>query len=134
MNIDRTGSPHRLLDASRFPGLGLLLTRCRDHLPVLSSRALRWAGFGGSVLLLVAGLLGGALPSKGNHNLAFTSLLLVGTAVMGYTWWTGRDRDLSPRWVLGTIALWTTPFLFLPPVGSRDFYSYSCQGELYTNG
>ncbi|GIE86256.1 alpha-1,6-mannosyltransferase [Actinoplanes regularis] len=134
MNIDRTGSPHRLLDACRSPRLGLLLTRCRDHLPVLTSRALRWVGFGGSVLLLVAGLLGGALPAKGNHNIVVTSLWLVGTALMGYAWWTGRDRDHSPRWVLGTIALWTAPFLFLPPVGSRDFYSYSCQGELYANG
>ncbi|WP_436530443.1 polyprenol phosphomannose-dependent alpha 1,6 mannosyltransferase MptB [Actinoplanes sp. HUAS TT8] len=101
---------------------------------MLSSRALRWVGFGGSVLLLVAGLLGGALPAKGNHNIAVTSLWLVGTALMGYAWWTGRDREFSPRWALGTIALWTAPFLFLPPVGSRDFYSYSCQGELYTNG
>jgi hypothetical protein len=134
MNIDRTGSAHRLVDASRFPRLGLLLTRCRDHLPVLSSRALRWAGFGGALLLFVAGLLGGALPAKGNHNLVVTSLWLIGTALMGYAWWAGRDRDHSPRWVLVTIALWTAPFLFLPPVGSRDFYSYSCQGELYANG
>ncbi|WP_255657434.1 polyprenol phosphomannose-dependent alpha 1,6 mannosyltransferase MptB [Actinoplanes sp. L3-i22] len=101
---------------------------------MLSSRALRWVGFGGSILLLVAGLMGGALPTKGNHNLAVTSLWVVGTGLMGYAWWTGRDRDHRPRWVLGTIALWTIPFLFLPPVGSRDFYSYSCQGELFTHG
>ncbi|MFI1988841.1 polyprenol phosphomannose-dependent alpha 1,6 mannosyltransferase MptB [Actinoplanes sp. NPDC020271] len=122
------------MDASRSPRLGLLITRCRDHLPVLSSRALRWAGFGGAVLLFVAGLFGGALPAKGNHNLPVTSLWVLGTALMGYAWWTGRDREHSPRWVLVTIALWTAPFLFLPPVGSRDFYSYSCQGELYTHG
>ncbi|WIM93668.1 polyprenol phosphomannose-dependent alpha 1,6 mannosyltransferase MptB [Actinoplanes oblitus] len=101
---------------------------------MLTSRTLRWAGFAGALLLFAAGLLGGALPATGVHHLPVIVLWLTGTGLMGYAWWAGREREHSVRWVLGTIALWTAPFLFLPPVGSRDFYSYSCQGELYAQG
>ncbi|BCJ40198.1 alpha-(1-_6)-mannopyranosyltransferase A [Actinoplanes ianthinogenes] len=100
---------------------------------MLTSRALRWVGFSGSVLLFAAGLLGGALPARGSHDLPVVLLWLAGTGLMSYAWWTGRDREHSVRWVLGTIVLWSAPFLFLPPVGSRDFYSYNCQGELFTH-
>ncbi|AEV86011.1 hypothetical protein ACWT_4994 [Actinoplanes sp. SE50] len=134
MNNDRTGVRHRLLDACRSSRLGLLVARRRDHLPVLTTRALRWAGFGGALLLALAGLFGGALPDEGGHNLPVTTLWLAGTALLGYAWWSGRDRELSPRWVLGTAALWAVPFLLVPPVGSRDLYSYSCQGELFAHG
>ncbi|MFB9334820.1 polyprenol phosphomannose-dependent alpha 1,6 mannosyltransferase MptB [Actinoplanes octamycinicus] len=77
---------------------------------------------------------GGALPASGNHDALVILLWLAGTALMGYAWWAGRDREHSVRWTLGTIALWTAPFLVLPPLGSRDFYSYNCQGELYARG
>ncbi|GIF03330.1 polyprenol phosphomannose-dependent alpha 1,6 mannosyltransferase MptB [Actinoplanes siamensis] len=56
MNIDRTGSPDRLFDVCRFPALGLLLTRRRDHLPVSSSRASRWAGVLGPAAATLAGI------------------------------------------------------------------------------
>ncbi|WP_145831003.1 polyprenol phosphomannose-dependent alpha 1,6 mannosyltransferase MptB [Actinoplanes teichomyceticus] len=93
----------------------------------MSSRTLRWTGFGGSVLLAVAGLLGG-------HGPAVVSGWVVGTALQAYAWWTGRDRPLAPRWVVGTIVLWAAPFLLLPPFGSRDVHSYACQGELWLRG
>jgi alpha-1,6-mannosyltransferase len=32
------------------------------------------------------------------------------------------------------MALWMLPFLVVPPMGSRDVYSYACQGHLFVNG
>nr|WP_198170733.1 polyprenol phosphomannose-dependent alpha 1,6 mannosyltransferase MptB [Actinoplanes awajinensis] len=93
----------------------------------MSSRMLRWTGFGGAVLLAVAAGIGG-------HGPAVLCCWLVGTAIQGYAWWSGRDRTFTPRWVLGTVALWSAPFLLAPPYGSRDVYSYACQGELYRHG
>ncbi|GAA2689136.1 hypothetical protein Apa02nite_044760 [Actinoplanes palleronii] len=93
----------------------------------MSSRTLRWTGFGGAVLLAVAAGIGG-------HGPAVLCCWLVGTAIQGYAWWSGRDRTFTPRWVLGTVALWSAPFLLAPPYGSRDVYSYACQGELYRHG
>ncbi|WP_033337583.1 polyprenol phosphomannose-dependent alpha 1,6 mannosyltransferase MptB [Catenuloplanes japonicus] len=47
-----------------------------------------------------------------------------------------RSRSLvrlpSPvRSLLVTGVLWQLPFLFAPPIGSRDVYSYACQGWIY---
>ncbi|MCU7722207.1 polyprenol phosphomannose-dependent alpha 1,6 mannosyltransferase MptB [Actinoplanes sp. KI2] len=106
---------------------------------------LRYLGLAAAVLLAVVAWLGGALP---HGNLAATPLTiatgphgpgillgwLVGTAIFGYAWWAARDRVPSGRWALRTAALWAAPFLVIPPDGSRDVYSYACQGYLYAHG
>jgi alpha-1,6-mannosyltransferase len=106
---------------------------------------IRYLGLAAAILLAVVAWLGGALP---HGNLASTPVTiargpygpfillgwLVGTAVQAYVWWTARDRDLSARWVLVTAVLWMAPFLVVPPYGSRDVYSYACQGYLYVHG
>ena len=49
-------------------------------------------------------------------------------------WWAARERVISARWAVTTIVMWAAPFLVVPPMGSRDVYSYACQGHLYRNG
>jgi alpha-1,6-mannosyltransferase len=107
-------------------------------------RAIRYAGVTGSMLLALAGWLGGAFPhaasstpltvARGDFGPVVLGAWLVGTAVLGYAWWAARDRVPSPRWAVTTIALWVAPFLVVPPMSSRDGYSYACQGHLYVHG
>ncbi|MFD1365487.1 polyprenol phosphomannose-dependent alpha 1,6 mannosyltransferase MptB [Actinoplanes sichuanensis] len=106
---------------------------------------LRWLGLAGSLMLAGAGRLGGAFPSadleatplsvaRGPYGPIIIGLWLAGTAITSYAWWTLRDRVPTLRWGLVTAALWLLPFLFTPPMGSRDVYSYACQGEMFTHG
>jgi hypothetical protein len=106
---------------------------------------LRWLGFAGSLMLAGAGWLGGALPgadlatnpvkvAQGDFGPIIIGLWTVGTAVQAWAWWSGRDRVPTLRWAAWTALLWLLPFLFVPPMGSRDVYSYACQGEMYLNG
>lgn len=112
-------------------------------LPV-SLTFIRWFGLAGSVMLAAAGWLGGAHPgadlkstpvsiAQGPYGPAILGLWLLGTAIQAYAWWSGRDRIPTVRWGLVTALLWSLPFLLTPPVGSRDFYSYWCQGEMFLN-
>ena len=108
-------------------------------------RTLRYAGLAASCLLAVGGWLGGALPDS---NLAATPVTiwrapygafilagwLAGTATLAYLWWVARDRLPSTRWVVVTVVLWLLPFVVVPPMGSRDVYSYACQGDLFRHG
>ena len=106
---------------------------------------LRYLGLAAAVLLAVVAWLGGALPhgdlastpltiAKGPVGAVVLGGWLVGTAIFAYAWWAARDRVPSGRWSLRTAALWTAPFLVVPPYGSRDVYSYACQGYLYVHG
>jgi hypothetical protein len=106
---------------------------------------LRWLGLAGSLMLAGAGRLGGALPgadleatplsvARSTHGPIILGLWIVGTGITAYAWWTARDRVPSLRWAIGTAFLWMLPFLFVPPMGSRDVYSYACQGEMFTHG
>ncbi|TDB78000.1 DUF2029 domain-containing protein [Micromonospora sp. KC721] len=105
----------------------------------------RWVGLAGSVLLAVAAYLGGALPDgnlrptpvsiwQGRHGPLILAAWLLGTALMGWAWWTLRDRVPSARWALVTAGLWLIPLLVAPPLGSRDVYAYTCQGASYAAG
>lgn len=115
----------------------------RHDVPVLTY--LRLLGLAGSLMLVTAGWLGGALPhaelasnpvtiARGSHGVAILGLWLIGTGLQGWAWWAARDRTPSIRWAAGTALLWMLPFLFAPPMGSRDVYSYTCQGEQYLHG
>lgn len=96
-------------------------------------------------MLAGAGWLGGALPgadleatplsvARGTNGPIILGLWLLGTGLAAYAWWTLRDRVPSLRWATVTAFLWLLPFLFVPPMGSRDVYSYACQGEMFTHG
>jgi hypothetical protein len=113
---------------------------------VASPAKIRYVGLAAAVLLAVVAWLGGALPhgnlasnpvsiAHGPHGPIIVLGWAVGTAFQAYAWWTARDRpDLTARWMLVTSALWMLPFLVVPPYGSRDVYSYACQGYLYLHG
>lgn len=97
------------------------------------------------MLLAVVGWLGGALPggdtastpitiARGPYGPVILGGWLIGATVLAYAWWALRDRVPSARWALVTAALWLAPFLVTPPMGSRDLYSYACQGYLFVHG
>ncbi|MEH0974454.1 polyprenol phosphomannose-dependent alpha 1,6 mannosyltransferase MptB [Micromonospora sp. CPCC 205546] len=104
-----------------------------------AARSARWAGLAGAVLLTVAGWLGGALPRTtavpdpggGPWTVA---LWLGGAGLMVGAWWALRGGAPSTRWAYRTAGLWALPLLAAPPLGSRDVYSYACQGWTYAHG
>ncbi len=100
----------------------------------------RYAGLGGALLLAVAGYLGGALPgtiTRAWHSGAgplIVALWLLGTAALVGSWWALRGGAPSTRWAYVTAGLWALPLLVTAPMGSRDVYSYACQGWVYADG
>ncbi|HEY0699535.1 MAG TPA: polyprenol phosphomannose-dependent alpha 1,6 mannosyltransferase MptB, partial [Micromonospora sp.] len=116
----------------------------------------RYVGLAGAVLLAVAAHLGGALPelrlkvtpvtvALGEHGPLILASWLLGVAALTWAWWSARDalaggaepgsRPVpSARWVWVTAGLWLVPLLVSPPLGSRDVYSYACQGRVFADG
>ncbi|PZG20557.1 DUF2029 domain-containing protein [Micromonospora craterilacus] len=104
------------------------------------ARLARYAGLAGALLLAVAGYLGGALPGAttqfrhGADGPLIVVLWLLGTATLVGAWWALRGGAPSTRWAYVTAGLWTLPLLVTAPMGSRDVYSYACQGWVYADG
>ncbi|MEW1589878.1 polyprenol phosphomannose-dependent alpha 1,6 mannosyltransferase MptB [Micromonospora vinacea] len=109
------------------------------------ARAARYGGLAGAVLLAVAGYLGGALPHaplggspastwRAPDGPATLTCWLIGTALLVGAWWSLRGGPPSTRWAYVTAGLWALPLLVAPPLGSRDVYSYACQGWTYAHG
>ncbi|MET8255099.1 polyprenol phosphomannose-dependent alpha 1,6 mannosyltransferase MptB [Micromonospora sp. NPDC005197] len=109
------------------------------------ARFARYAGLVGAILLTVAGYLGGALPDaplgatpasiwRAPHGPATLTCWLIGTALLVGAWWSLRAGAPSSRWAYVTAGLWALPLLVAPPLGSRDVYSYACQGWTYAHG
>ncbi|MCO1597126.1 polyprenol phosphomannose-dependent alpha 1,6 mannosyltransferase MptB [Micromonospora sp. RHAY321] len=99
----------------------------------------------GAVLLTVAGYLGGARPDiplgatpvsiwRSPGGPATLTCWLLGTALLVGAWWSLRESAPSSRWAYVTAGLWSLPLLVAPPLGSRDVYSYACQGWAYAHG
>ncbi|MFE9692710.1 polyprenol phosphomannose-dependent alpha 1,6 mannosyltransferase MptB [Micromonospora sp. NPDC005806] len=112
--------------------------------PVAAALA-RYAGLVGAVLLAVAGWLGGALPDaplttrladvwRAPHGPGVLGCWLVGTVLLVGAWWSLRWGAPSARWAYLTAGLWLLPLLVAPPLGSRDVYSYVCQGWSWAHG
>ncbi|MFI7023655.1 polyprenol phosphomannose-dependent alpha 1,6 mannosyltransferase MptB [Micromonospora sp. NPDC049900] len=100
-------------------------------------RHARYVGLLGAVALTVAAYTGGALPDATArlwHPVPTVLLWLLGTTAMVGAWWSLREDAPSTGWALRTAALWTVPLLFSAPLGSRDLYSYACQGWVYADG
>ncbi|MFI6234062.1 polyprenol phosphomannose-dependent alpha 1,6 mannosyltransferase MptB [Micromonospora sp. NPDC050784] len=111
----------------------------------LAASGARYAGLAGAVLLAVAGYLGGALPDaplgatpasiwRAPDGPATLTCWLVGTILLVGAWWSLRGGAPSIRWAYVTAGLWALPLLVAPPLGSRDVYSYACQGWTYAHG
>lgn len=45
-----------------------------------------------------------------------------------------RHRELPLAWLVVVFAMWTLPLLVVPPLFSRDIYSYAAQGDMVTHG
>ncbi|MFI6820756.1 polyprenol phosphomannose-dependent alpha 1,6 mannosyltransferase MptB [Micromonospora sp. NPDC050187] len=105
----------------------------------------RYAGLTGAVLLSVAGWLGGARTDApittrlgavwaAPHGPWALGCWLVGTLLLVGAWWSLRRGAPSGRWAHVTAGLWLLPLLAAPPLGSRDVYSYACQGWSWLRG
>lgn len=111
----------------------------------MAASGARYVGLVGAALLAVAGHLGGALPDaplgvtptsiwRAPGGPATLTCWLVGTVLLVGAWWSLRDGAPSTRWAYVTAGLWALPLLVTPPMGSRDVYSYACQGWTYAHG
>ncbi|MET8093740.1 polyprenol phosphomannose-dependent alpha 1,6 mannosyltransferase MptB [Micromonospora sp. NPDC005220] len=111
----------------------------------LAARSARYEGLAGAGLLAVAGYLGGALPDaplsvtpasiwRAPGGPATLTCWLIGTVLLVGAWWSLREGAPSTRWAYVTAGLWALPLLVAPPLGSRDVYSYACQGWTYAHG
>jgi hypothetical protein len=85
------------------------------------------------------GLGNGSSPA--GHDGTFLGIILVylGVALMIATWYevvrTLRRNPATPvRVVVAIIAAWAVPVLAMPPLFSRDVYSYAAQGEMVSRG
>ncbi|MFD6565117.1 polyprenol phosphomannose-dependent alpha 1,6 mannosyltransferase MptB [Micromonospora profundi] len=127
------------------PGAPTPPDRSPDRPPSGLALAVRYGGLAGAVLLAVAGYLGGALPDsplgatpasiwRAPGGPATLICWLVGTALLVGAWWSLRAGTPSTRWAYVTAGLWALPLLVAPPLGSRDVYSYACQGWTYAHG
>ncbi|GGK26904.1 hypothetical protein GCM10010124_19480 [Pilimelia terevasa] len=105
----------------------------------------RYAGLAGAALVALASWLAGALPAAPPlvSTAAFWSrpagplglaAWVLGLAALGWAWWRGRELDAAAGWRRATLALWAVPLLLAAPLGSRDLYSYACQGALVDAG
>ncbi|TDC36292.1 DUF2029 domain-containing protein, partial [Micromonospora sp. 15K316] len=117
----------------------------RDEPRRAAAARARYAGLVGAVLLAVAGYLGGALPTlpsgvtpvaiwRGPYGPLILGGWLVGTALLVGAWWALRRGAPSTGWAYRTAGLWALPLLLTAPLGSRDVYSYACQGWAYAHG
>jgi hypothetical protein len=114
-------------------------------LTTANPRVVRYAGLLGSVLLALAAHLGG-VRSPWRPNIVVTDLLrgehgvlmplswLAGTVLLIGAWWVGRHVVPSTRWAYTTAGLWLLPLLLPAVLGSRDIYSYACQGAVVAAG
>jgi hypothetical protein len=111
--------------------------------------AIRYAGLAGSIALGIDAWIFGAFPTIRNHvtpqivatghnGVLIMSLWILGTIALAGAWWVGRGLVgrgvITAKWTVVTAGLWMLPMLFIPPIGSRDVYAYSCQGALYAGG
>ncbi|GGJ84622.1 hypothetical protein GCM10010123_12820 [Pilimelia anulata] len=110
-----------------------------------AARRIRYGGLAGAALVAAASWLVGALPAApppitagafwrdpaGPLGLA---AWFGGVALWALAWWRGRAVPGGARWGAATLALWAVPLLLAAPLGSRDVYSYACQGELVARG
>jgi hypothetical protein len=109
------------------------------------ARLVRCLGLAGSLLLALSAHLGG-VRSPWRPNIALGDLLrgehgtlmplswVAGTVLLGWAWWAGRDAVRSVRWAYVTAGLWLLPMLAPAVLGSRDIYSYACQGAVVAAG
>jgi hypothetical protein len=112
---------------------------------LLAPGVIRHAGLLGSVLLAVAAHLGGVRSPwrpntdvadllRGGQGVLMPLCWLAGITLLIGAWWAGAQRVPSTRWAYVTAGIWLLPLLLPPALGSRDIYSYACQGSALAAG
>lgn len=68
--------------------------------------------------------------------IAFTGMgmLVIGWLMLGRFARPGRARLVSRAQLTRTLVMWLTPLMFIPPLFSRDVYSYLAQSEIVHRG
>ncbi|GLY50215.1 hypothetical protein Lesp01_38710 [Lentzea sp. NBRC 102530] len=90
---------------------------------------LRWAGFGGALLLTA-----GAWAVSARAGAVALGVAIAGAGLVVLTWaLLGRSRP-DASWLRRTLAWWCGPLLVAPPLFSQDVFSYLAQGEVARNG
>ncbi|HEX3459451.1 MAG TPA: polyprenol phosphomannose-dependent alpha 1,6 mannosyltransferase MptB, partial [Acidimicrobiales bacterium] len=79
--------------------------------------------------------------TAGSTNARFLAILLVylGIVVMLGSWFETvrtlrRQPNLPMRSLVPMLVAWGTPIVLMPPIFSRDVYSYAAQGEMVNRG
>ena len=79
--------------------------------------------------------------SSGSQNYTFTGIIVLylGVVIMIGSWYEivrtlRRNPAIPVRRVVAIIVAWAVPVLVIPPLFSRDVYSYAAQGELVSRG
>ncbi|SFB49978.1 alpha-1,6-mannosyltransferase [Amycolatopsis marina] len=116
-----------------------------------AATCLRWTGFAGLLLLVVMVFVAAGTAGRANSGTVFDWLgglpfvtLTVAVAGMGLfilawlflgrlTWPDGR-HTVTGRWLRRTLALWSAPLMFVPPLFSGDVHSYLAQGAIAARG
>jgi alpha-1,6-mannosyltransferase len=85
------------------------------------------------------GLGNGASGAGHNSTFLGIALLYLGVILMIGSWFEvirtlQRNPGTPVRAPLTIIGIWTVPILVMPPLFSRDVYSYAAQGEMVTRG
>jgi hypothetical protein len=112
---------------------------------MLTPRGIRYAGLLGAVLLALAAHLGGVRrpwrPNtdvvgllRGDEGVVMPLSWLTGITLLTGAWWLGHRLVTTTRWAYVTAGLWLLPFLLPAVLGSRDIYSYACQGSVVAAG
>jgi hypothetical protein len=99
---------------------------------------LRYGGVLAAAVLAAGAFVSGALPSGDPKLGPGIAICVLGMAGLVAAWWRVGEAvhrgSVGMRWLLTTGALWALPLLLAPPLGSRDVYSYACQGAVYADG
>ncbi|MDP9795269.1 hypothetical protein J2S43_003781 [Catenuloplanes nepalensis] len=128
---DSARFPH-LRNLPRFPGAATPRSRAEQRGDAAAAGVL---GFVSALALAGGAWWAGALPAGHRTGSAgpYTAGLVV--CLLGLagliTAWLLIARRPPARGLLLTGVLWQLPFLFAPPIGSRDVYSYACQGWVF---
>ncbi|MBK1788208.1 polyprenol phosphomannose-dependent alpha 1,6 mannosyltransferase MptB [Prauserella sp. ASG 168] len=116
-------------------------------------RVVRWLGIVGALFLAFGSLGAGAAPILNpvfdipvlrlfariptvSLAIAFAGMgmMVAGWLLLGRFSRPGRTRLASPGQLYRTLAMWTIPLLVIPPLFSRDVYSYLAQSAIVHRG
>ncbi|GAA2480192.1 polyprenol phosphomannose-dependent alpha 1,6 mannosyltransferase MptB [Streptomyces gobitricini] len=110
----------------------------------MSAVGYRRLGAAGSAAAAAGGWVAGTLPSRDpwgiwvphgpGATVAATVLASAGLTLLVVAWWGYGRAGATVRETLTTLAWWTAPFLFAPPLYSADVYSYIAQGAMVLEG